>query len=80
MKISKITKILPLALALSMASAMATESTTATVQYQLSLEDYIKITTSTEELTSDTTFGANYGHITFNSDITVVSTKSCVRS
>ncbi len=70
MKISKITKILPLALALSMTGVFATESTTATVNYQLSLEDYIKITTSTEELSSTTTFGANYGSITIDSDMT----------
>ena len=70
MKISKITKILPLALALSMTGVFATESTTATVNYQLTLEDYIKITTSTEALSSDTTFGANYGDITIKSDMT----------
>ena len=64
MKISKITKILPLALALSMTGVFAAESTTATVNYQLTLEDYIKITTSTEALSSDTVLGANYGDIT----------------
>ena len=70
MKISKITKILPLALALSICSAMATESTTATVNYQLTLEDYIKITTTTKNLNSTTTFGTDYGTIEITNDMT----------
>lgn len=69
MKISKITKILPLALALSMGCAIAAESTTATVNYQLNLEDYIKITTTTANLGSDTTFGTDYGNIKINTDM-----------
>lgn len=71
MKISKIAKVLPIALALSICGVYASggtdESTTASSQYQLNLEDYINITTSTANLTSTTTFGTDYSNISIDS-------------
>lgn len=68
MKISKITKILPIALAMSMCGAFAAQaadySADAQVIYSLNLEDYVKISTTTENLSSDTTYGSNYSTIT----------------
>ncbi len=68
MKISKITKVLPIALAMTVCGAFAEQAadytTNAQVQYQLNLEDYVKITSSTPSLSSDTTFGTDYSTIT----------------
>lgn len=77
MKISKITKILPLALALSIyGCAFADEevpeqvSKSAIVNYTIDLQDYIRITTTTPNLTSTTKFGNDYKYININSDMT----------
>jgi len=78
MKISKITKILPLALALSIygcafaeeAETPETLSKSAVVNYTINLKDYIRITTSTPALSSETTFGNNYKSVNITSDMT----------
>jgi hypothetical protein len=77
MKITKITKILPLALALSICGcAFAEEETpetlskSATVNYTIDLQDYIRITTTTPNLTSTTKFGNDYKYININEDMT----------
>lgn len=74
MKISKIATILPIAFALTVCGAFADggadTSTTASTQYQLDLKDYIKISTTTKELTSPTSFGQDYGNITIDNAMT----------
>lgn len=74
MKISKIATILPIAFALTVCGAFAEggadTSTTASTQYQLNLKDYIKITTTTEELNSTTSFGQDYSNITIDTAMT----------
>ena len=79
MKISKITKILPLMLALSIYSCAFAEETpevpetlskNATVNYTINLKDYIRITTSTPNLSSETTYGNDYKYINISSDMT----------
>lgn len=80
MKIAKITKLLPiaLALALSFTSVQAAvvegddESTQATLNYQLTLNDYIKITSThpTTTLTSAGTFDENYANLTLTDSMT----------
>lgn len=71
MKISKIAKILPIAFALTVCGAFAEggtdTATTASSQYQLTLNDYIKVTTSTANLTSTTSFGQDYSNISIDS-------------
>ena len=64
MKISKITKILPLALALSICSAFAADPASTTVNYTVTLDDYIKITTPNSALTATSTFADGYTGIT----------------
>lgn len=65
MKISKITKILPLALAFTMCSAFAADpAASATVNYSVTLEDYIKISTANSALTATSTFDDGYTGIT----------------
>lgn len=70
MKISKIATILPIAFALTVCGAFADGGTdtsqTATAKYQLNLQDYIKITTSTESMNSTTSFGNDYSSITID--------------
>lgn len=87
MKIAKITKFLPiaLALALSFTSVQAAvvegedESTQATLNYQLTLNDYIKITSTNPEttLTSAGTFDDDYTNLTLqdsmDSGFTIIS-------
>ena len=85
MKISKFTKILPIALALSLSIGCANaaidgndESTEAVLNYQLTLEDYIKITASTDQtLEASGTFDSNYENLTLTgtmaSNFTVIS-------
>lgn len=73
MKITKITKLLPiaLALALSFSGVQAStiddggdESTQAILNYQLKLNDYVKITSTTDEtLTSAGTFDTDYKNL-----------------
>lgn len=74
MKISKIATILPIAFALTVCGAFADggadTSTTASTQYQLNLKDYIKISTTTEELNSTTSFGQDYSNITIDTAMT----------
>lgn len=74
MKISKIATVLPIAFALTVCGAFADggtdTATTATTQYQLDLKDYIKITTSTEQLNSTTSFGQDYSSITIDTAMT----------
>lgn len=74
MKISKIATILPIAFALTVCGAFADggtdTETTASTQYQLNLKDYIKITTTTAELDSTTSFGQDYGSITIDNTMT----------
>ncbi len=74
MKISKIATILPIAFALTVCGAFADggadTSTTASTQYQLDLKDYIKISTTTTELNSTTSFGQDYGNITIDTAMT----------
>lgn len=64
MKISKITKILPLALAFTMCSAIAADPASTTVNYSVTLDDYIKITTPNAALTATSTFADGYTGIT----------------
>lgn len=74
MKITKIAKVLPIALALTVCTAFADggtdTSTTASSQYQLNLKDYIKITTSTPTLNSTTSFGTDYKSISIDTGMT----------
>lgn len=74
MKISKIATILPIAFALTVCGAFADggadASTTASTQYQLNLKDYIKITTTSPELNSTTSFGNDYSSITIDTAMT----------
>lgn len=74
MKISKIATILPIAFALTVCGAFAEggadASTTASTQYQLNLKDYIKITTTSPELNSTTSFGQDYSNITIDNAMT----------
>jgi hypothetical protein len=80
MKIAKITKLLPiaLALALSFTSVQAAvvegddESTQATLNYQLTLNDYIKITSThpATTLTSAGTFDEDYANLTLTDSMT----------
>ena len=70
MKITKIAKILPIALAFTVCGAFANgadESTSAKVDYSLKLNDYIKITVDKNSKQSETTFGEDYGDITISS-------------
>lgn len=72
MKISKIATILPIAFALTVCGAFAESDpnvTTASSQYQLTLEDYIKITTTTPSMTSPTSFGLDYANISIDKDM-----------
>lgn len=66
MKISKIAKILPIALAFTVCGAFANgadENPTSSVIYQLNLNDYLKISVDEASQTSETTFGTDYGSI-----------------
>ena len=74
MKITKIAKVLPIAFALTVCTAFADggtdTSTNASAQYQLTLKDYIKISTTTPQLTSTTSFGTDYESITIDTSMT----------
>lgn len=72
MKISKIAKILPIALALSLCGANAAEFTAdagasnATVQYSVDLADFVKITTRTETnvlSSASSSYNTDYGSV-----------------
>ncbi|MCQ2740018.1 MAG: hypothetical protein MJ237_07315 [bacterium] len=74
MKISKFTKTLPIVLALACFTCGASyaagdQSTTANVQYQLTLNDYIKITSGGNK-TSGTTFGTDYSSVAITEPMT----------
>jgi len=72
MKISKFTKFLPIALALSLSIGCANaaiegtdEATEAVLNYQLTLNDYIKITATTDQtLEASGTFDTDYKNLT----------------
>lgn len=86
MKITKITKILPIALALSLsigvasaestlqsgtASATANDpSDTANIEYQLTLSDYVRIHENSVDTTVNATYGAGYESLTLNGKFT----------
>lgn len=74
MKITKIAKVLPIAFALTVCTAFADGGTdtskNASAQYQLDLKDYIKISTTTPNLNSTTSFGADYKSISIDSGMT----------
>ena len=76
MKITKITKFLPIALALSLSIGCVQastidgtdESTSAVLNYQLELNDYIQVTaTELNTMTSEGTFDANYANLELTS-------------
>ena len=73
MKISKITKVLPLALALAFcmpATFAEGESPSANAVYQLNLPEYLKIATTTANPATDVTFDDDYAGANLESAIT----------
>lgn len=72
MKKMKLTKLLPAALALMLMSTAVyaeDQSNSAQSVMTLNLAPYIKITTSTAAVSSDTGYGQDYGSITINTDL-----------
>ena len=76
MKNSKITKFLPIALAMSLTIGAAhadiakVSATAQTLNYSLDLKDYAQITTKTSQTTANGTYDANYTGLTLTSDMT----------
>lgn len=73
MKISNITKILPIALAFTMCSAFAAHDPVK-VDYQLTLPDFVQIEVDKASHTSETTFAKNYAEITVTNPFQTVYT------